>query len=396
MRCLWLTWIDPAPEYDGQRIYSGRLIKALADTGADVHVLCTAGADSHRRDGEREDGVAWHLVEHEFPPAWRSVPSQLPRIAHRSAVPAMQARLSALLADATWDCVVFDGLYPGWALDPVRRRLGGRGRGCRLVYISHNHEGSMRASIAKGARPHPLRSVLLRHDARKAGLLERRLVEAADLVTAITPEDAARFEEQAPDKPIVVLPPGYQGRRVPERRITADVPRRAIIVGSFEWITKQMNLSEFLAEADPVFAKAGAELQVVGAGPDRFFDRLRGGLNATELVGRVDSLTSYLDQARIAIVAERLGGGFKLKVLDYVFNRLPIAALTGSVAGVPLAADASMLSYEGHATLARGVSSALDDLELLNRLQTEAYQACAERFDWGDRGQRLATSIAAL
>lgn len=396
MRCLWLTWVDPVPEHDGQRIYSGQLIRSTAGAGAELHVLCAADERSHRRDGDREGQITWGLVRHDFPPAWASIASPLPRIAHRSGVPAMRQRLAAALAGTAWDCIVFDGIGSGWALDPVRRALAGSGHRTRLVYLSHNHEESTRRTVAAGAQGNPLRTTLLRRDARKVGWLERRMVETVDLVTAITPDDAARFRARAGTKPILVMPPGYDGRRVGERLITGAVPRRAIIVGSFQWIAKQMNLRDFLLAADPLFAAAGAELEIVGSGDPEFFDELRGGLRATRLVGRVESVDPHLDNARIAVVAERLGGGFKLKVLDYVFNRLPIAALEGSVAGTPLTPDLSMLTFADHRPLAKGVLAALDDLDLLNRLQASAFRACAERFNWSDRGERLAATIGAL
>jgi hypothetical protein len=31
-----------------------------------------------------------------------------------------------------------------------------------------------------------------------------------------------------------------------------------------------------------------------------------------------------------------VSGGFKLKTLNYIFNRVPIAAIRGSIAGLPL------------------------------------------------------------
>lgn len=395
MRCLWLTWVDPCPEHDGQRIYSGRMISAVAEAGAKVHVLCGASDLSPRREGDSEAGVTWHPVPHGLPPAWTSLGSGLPNIAHRSAVPAMQRRLLRALEAGPWDSIVFDGIGSGWALPYVARTLQDRARPCRLVYVAHNHEASMRRRIALRAEGSLLRRIMLRQDAAKIARLERRLVEAADVVTAITPDDAMLFERDAGAKPIVVLPPGYNGRRVATRQITEAVPRRAIVVGSFDWVAKQMNLEEFLAAADPLFAAAGAEIEVVGNGAPGFFDRLRGGLKATRLVGRVDSLMPHLDEARIAVVAERLGGGFKLKVLDYVFNRLPVAALDGSVAGTPLTPNDSILTFAHHRPLAEGVLSALDDLALLNRLQSSAYHACARRFDWSDRGRQLAAAIAA-
>ena len=261
-----------------------------------------------------------------------------------------------------------------------------------IVYIAHNHEESLRAQLAAPAQS-GLRS-LYQADADKAGALERALVDAADLVTAITPDDRARYLARRPDKRVLVLSPGYGGPRARERKITADLPRRVVLVGSFEWVAKRMNIEEFLTAADPVFAAAGIELQVVGGGPD-FMRRMRRRTSAATLVGAVESVQPYIDQARIAIVPERTGGGFKLKVLDYVFNRLPIAALQDAVAGVPLHANDSILLYADHRSLALGVRDAIDDLGLLNRLHARAFDACADRFDWATRGRGLVDAMAA-
>ena len=42
------------------------------------------------------------------------------------------------------------------------------------------------------------------------------------------------------------------------------VPRRAIVVGSFSWIAKQMNLERLLEAANVVFTRQQIELHVVG------------------------------------------------------------------------------------------------------------------------------------
>jgi len=116
----------------------------------------------------------------------------------------------------------------------------------------------------------------------------------------------------------------------------AHFKKRAVIVGSFDWIAKRMNLEEFVDIADPMFAECRAELQAVGSAEEAFLARLRQNTVATRFTGTVPDVTRYMDQARIAIVPERNGGGFKLKVLEYVFNRIPVFALSGSFAGVPL------------------------------------------------------------
>jgi glycosyltransferase involved in cell wall biosynthesis len=214
-------------------------------------------------------------------------------------------------------------------------------------------------------------------------------------VTAITPEDLQLYRRRRCDKPMGVLTPGYRGRRLPERRISADLPRRAVIVGSYDWIAKRMNLEEFVDVADPLFAEQGAELQAVGSAEKRFLDRLRQKATATCFTGTVPDVTRYIDEARIAIVPERNGGGFKLKVLEYVFNRIPVFALSGSFAGVPLIHNDSVMLFPDHAALAHGVLEAIDDVERLNRLQERAYAACRGRFDWASRGRQILSAITA-
>jgi len=396
MHCLWITWIDPLPEHDGQRIYSGRLIDALAAAGARVDVLCAGHDASPRHDGCMEDGVRWRLVPEERHRPWRSVLSPLPHIAYRPATRAMRERLDQLLGERNWDRVIFDGLSAGWALEPCLAHYGTQCRRPRLVHVSHNHEESTRAAVARNYSGNPLGKLIIQHDAEKAATLERRLADRVNLVTAITPEDAAKFATRSRRTPVTVLQPGYAARKVAHRRIDATTPRRIVLVGSFDWVAKQMNLREFLAVAAPLFAENGTELQVVGGGDAAFLAEMRKTHPATDITGRVPDISAYFDGARIAIVPERSGGGFKLKVLDYVFNRVPVAALRGAVAGMPLKPGKDMLLFGNYRELAQGVLNVIDDFDLLNALQDNAYAACAEAFDWRKRGQALFSAIAAL
>ncbi|MDX9862835.1 MAG: glycosyltransferase family 4 protein [Rhodospirillales bacterium] len=394
LRCLWLTWTDPQPEHDGQRIYSGRLIDALAGAGAAVDVLCFASEGSRRRYGTVEGRVAWWPAPRASRPGWASLFSSLPNLAYRSESKALRQTIRQAAVERLWDAVVLDGLGAGWAL-PLLAPLRGPG-GCRpqVVYVAHNHEESTRARVAVDYRGSPFVKTALRLDSFKVRRLEQRMVDRADLITAITPEDAERFIEGRPDKRIIVLPPGYAGQRIPRRLITADHPRRAVVVGSFDWVAKRMNLERFLTVADPLFGASKTELHVVGNGAPEFMEQLRRRFPATRFVGAVPAIEPHLAEARIAVVPELTGGGFKLKVLDYVFNRLPIAAIDGSVTGVPLRAPESLLSFKSLEDLACGVVAAIDDLPLLNRLQDRAFAACANQFEWQTRGEWLLTHTA--
>lgn len=386
MRCLWIGRDCPYPADSGDVIYSSRLLESFRDAGADVTMLCRA------RDGgpppDLPDGVTWRIVTSPVRSSFSSLVTRAPNIGRRHDTPAMGAALADELGRAPWDVVLFDHIGAAWALSQIRTHRQ-RSPGSKLVYLSQNHEASTRMLVARNAPGNPAAGAVLRFDAWKAGRLERALVAAADLVTVVTDDDRTAFVEDAPSTPCLVLMPGYLDRVVEARTLTADLPRRAVIVGSFDWVAKRMNLEEFLEVADPLFAAAGAELLVVGRGPADWLERLRSRMKATRLTGFVDSVLDHLDDARIGIVAERSGGGFKLKVLHYVFNRVPVAALSSSLSGVPLVEGESDIEAPTLHALAERTLAAIDDLDRLNRLQQRAFDACRDRFDWTTRGRSL-------
>ncbi len=395
MRCLWLTLADPKPAYNGQHLYSGGLIDAVAQAGADVVVVGLVRPESSRRDGAREGSLLWRLADDRPLSPRASLASSLPNIAKRCTTPTMRQLLGDVLAGGQFDTVVFDGISAGWALRSVLERWPRRRNRPKIVYVSHNHESSLRRALAEN-HPGFLKRQALKLDACKITWLEHDLVAAADLVTAITPEDRALYSADWPHKRIEVVTPGYRGRFIAERQITPDLPRRAVIVGSFDWIAKRLNIEEFIRVADPIFAAHGVELEVVGSGDRSYFDQMQKSLVATHFTGTVDRVDRYMESARIAIVPERNGGGFKLKVLEYIFNRMPIFALEGSVAGVPLERDESIQLYPDQQALALGVWRAMDDLGRLNRLQNRAYERCRDSFDWPSRGRHFLSAVSAL
>jgi hypothetical protein len=231
-------------------------------------------------------------------------------------------------------------------------------------------------------------------DAWKIARLERRVVSKAELVTANTDDDGETFTRFGA-KAVITLMPGWAGKVVGERTLTADVPRRVAILGHWDWHVKQANLEKFLTVADPMFAAEGAQIQVLGPAPERWREALTARLRATSFAGWVDNLGTELAQSRLGVVAEPAGGGFKHKSLDYIFNRLAVAALDGSVSGLPLGPD-DLISAPDERQLAARVLAAMDDFERLNRMQEAAYAACQPLRGWDSQGRRLLEALQAL
>jgi glycosyltransferase involved in cell wall biosynthesis len=392
MNWLWVTLADPDPATNGQLIYSEGLIRAAHDAGAS---LCVVGLSRREKLDRPPDaaGLAWQLGEERAWPRWRRTIRALPEAAQRGVSASMSRALARALAARPWEAIVFDSICAGWALPEVLHHQTRVGRPAKMVYIAHNHEITVARRIADAARG--ARRLHKGWDAVRMARFERRLIAASNLVTSNTPEDCRTFADEAGPKPVILLPPGYGGPRVAERTIDASIPRRAVVIGSFDWPPKRISLERFLAAATPILEAAGVELQIVGETQPEYLGALRERFPSVDFVGRVQDVRPYMAHARIALVPDELGG-FKLKGLDYVFNRLPILAMDVALPGMPLEDGLSVGLFDSHRALAEGVVALIDDFATLNRRQREAYEACALRFDWQRIGRHLVDSIREL
>jgi glycosyltransferase involved in cell wall biosynthesis len=381
MKCLWVSGDVPHPPAYGKLVYSAGLSEALARAGVDVVGLGLLSNDVEPPEAR----VRWHGVRAARIGRAASLRSSRPSMT--VATTPLSAALAEHLRREPWDVVVVDHLEVGWVADAVDRS------GPPIVYVAHNHERSVRSTAARRDGNRLDRRLALRWDASKAGRLERHLLERASLTVAITDHDARRFRTDAPSAEVLVLTPGYSGTRRVSRTIDDTTPRQVTIVTSLDWHVKQANLAEFVAAADPLFANAGITLAVAGRAPAEFAQGIERSARATSLLGRVDDLDQLLDDSRIGIVAEPVGGGFKLKVLDYVYHRVPTASVAGSMEGVPLRDGIDHLVFPDVGELAVGVVDIIDDYPRLNRLQQHAFDRCGSAYDWSERGTRLAEAL---
>jgi polysaccharide biosynthesis protein PslH len=389
MRGLWITRALPFPLDTGDRIYSARLMRSVAEAGADLTVVGFAPqpADAVPAGGS----IRWRTVGGAPHGAARALASTMPLVAAAHATPAYRREIAAL-AQQDWDFVVFDQYGTGWAMAPFLRRRTRAGAPV-LVHIAHDHEASVYASLVRGFKGSPIRRLGLWQNWLKTRRLERRIARSVDLVTAITTEDAARFAADAPHTASVVLTPGYDGAVSARARIDASVPRRVVMVGNYNWVAKSENLRQFVAAADASFHAHGIVLDVVGSMSDPLAQELRCGTKATVLHGFVDDIAPIFANARIAVVPEEIGGGFKLKFLDYIFGRVAVASLSHATAGLPDEIRRAMICCDDLPALVRAIIARIDDTDALTALQDAALSAAQARYRWADRGRDLRAAV---
>ena len=395
MKGLWIGRFLPFSRRAGDAAYSRGIATALTHAGVELTVMGLRDPSGDPQPAAAERAAPeWSAVEGGRRPDLRAIASALPLEAGRFGTRAYRAALRQML-DRDFDAIFLDHYAAIWALDVIERRFGRRGRPL-LVHVSHDFSSLLTAEIVRNYTGDPLRRLLLRMNGWKVRRAEARLVQACDLITCNTEADRDAYAREFAPRATLVLRPGYDKARVERRTITERTPRRAVILGSFHWIAKQMNLATFLEVADPIFAAAGIELHVIGEVPADFQDAWRPKLRATMFRGFVDSLDDEMETMRVGLVAETTGGGFKHKVLDYAFRRVPIAAITGSIAGLPDDFLAGCVFAPDAAALAHATVDLIDDVDRLNRNQDQVYRAATSQFDWDANGEMLAAKLGEI
>jgi hypothetical protein len=390
MRCLWISRHIPFPSDDGAKVYSANLAQSLAQSGMLLRFMGLGNADAVP---DTATSVEWLAVPGKKRSKTLGSLGAWPIAAAIDATKAYRAMLEAQLREP-WDAVVLDSYATGWALDRcLAYRNEWHAHQPVLVHVSHNHEELLWGVMAREARGSALKRLALRRNAIKVGELERRIVRNIDLLTTITDEDLQSLGAGLDQNRSLALTPGYTGRIASVRRITAATPRRVIIMGSFQWIVKQENLVRFVEIADPIFKAQGIELDIVGDVPPAFLAMLQGRCRATHFHGFVSNAASFLSSARIAVVPESIGGGFKLKFLDYIFGRVPVATVSQATAGLPAELHCAMLCSDGLSGLVRKIVSHIDRVDELNRMQESAFTIGRSQFKWSVRGERFRQAI---
>lgn len=391
MKILCLHRWDTRNPTDGQLLYSDGLISSLERLGANITVLATS-----RPDTNHLPPVFGRKIQE--PSRW---PKPLSLFSTLSSDAFMQRSRGFMQALRTAlkelpDVVIFEYYATGWALDLVIDHYrANRAPRPLIVYISHNHEASLRRKVAAAYQGNAVMRLVVRMDAAKAARLENRLMAHSDLVFAITDDDAELYRQEFPDKDYVTLLPAYGGAFREAGFIRGDTPKRVIMMGSMLWIAKKENIRRFIAAAGEKFTAAGIELLLIGRSEPEFLEAMRKLSPCVNAVGFVEDPLPLLHTSRIGLMPDELGGGFKLRVMDYIFNGVPLAVIRSQIKGLPINPATDMIAAEDVEDLADQIISTIDNIDALNEMAKRAQAKCVNKFDWDSRGMLVLETINA-
>ena len=229
--------------------------------------------------------------------------------------------------------------------------------------------------IAEASGP---KKAALKTDLIKLRNLENRLLRECSVVSAISEADVETFRKRGGAGKTVLALPVYKGQRLPARTIDDNTPRRVAIISTLFWDAKLDNLLEALEGLQPLI-DSGVELTVFTGGYPPPLEIIAANPKVA-FEGFVPDFQEALGNCRVGLVYEPLGGGFKMKTLDFIFHRVPLVVGAGSAAGLPLTAGQDLIEVADHHGLADAIGSIIDDTDRLNQLQQDAFEKCKDAF----------------
>jgi hypothetical protein len=312
-----------------QFLYSGVPDRLGRARRSDMTVIGLAREHGRlRRSTSRTSGGIWPRAQPVS--RWRQLASRFPAAALRSWGTGTRTALIKHRGRSAGIRFVLDSINGRLGAAPCPRLPAPPAADPRILYLAQNDETEAALAIARAEHGVKRMGGWPMH-ARRAGS-ERWLVAQRPTWPAPTrPTIAGPSNRYRPDKSCR----SCRGLcRVDQRepRNRRSVPRRAIVVGSFDWAAKRAASRPSWSRPRVLFAGTRSRCSIVGRTEDAYAAWLRQTGVRRRCGGTVSDPAPYLADARIALVPDVLGG-FKIKTIDYEFSRTPIFAIEAPCPG---------------------------------------------------------------
>ena len=249
--------------------------------------------------------------------------SKYPAMIANRRTPQMIKTVQDILEKEEYDVIIVNMFRLSYLIEYIQKYKG------KKVFISHNVESQLSQSTYK-YQHNCIKKLAYYLDYLKTRHYEKKYLAQFDILTTICDVDKELFSAILPSKRIEVLPPviNMSGCGIS----TDKVQDKFILCGAFHWEPKFINLQLLLhARNISLFKESCYDLMIVGRANKKDVDYINQHYEGIHMTGTVDSVLPYYEEARISIVPELVGGGFKLKIAEAVQYGKPIVAIKGSV-----------------------------------------------------------------
>jgi len=327
-KVLFITSSNPYTKNNGDYIYSASILDNLVKLSCKIDIVYfNSNPNEPYIDADRMQFNKSIPVKFKRKNKIKLIFSGKPgSIANRNSILFLK-EISNLLQKQKYDSVFVNHFRMLFTL-PTIQKYKNRSK---IIFISHNVESLLNKNLLKFQR-NWLYKIAYWQDYLKTKIYEKRSVKCFSIVTVISEYDAEYFKKIFQVKDVRILRPIIQLKAQDFLNQNEKKINNVIIGGSFTWKPKKENLLLFLnAKNFYKLFQLGISVTVVGMAEKNFIDYVNNKFNGVNMIGPVSSMWPFYQKSKIAIIPERLGGGFKLKILEAAQTKTAIIAIEGAI-----------------------------------------------------------------
>jgi sugar transferase (PEP-CTERM/EpsH1 system associated) len=286
--------------------------------------------------------------------------------------PEVRRRYAELLASATFDVIVCDFLFPGplmhWKTPPP------------TILFTHNVEAQVWERHYK-ITTNPFMKTACWLESRALAGVERRCVELADHVVAVSENDRAFFLQYVDAGRVSVIPTGVDAEYF---RPSPDLeqPDTMAFTGTMDWMPNEDGVAYFVDKILPLIRHEipDAAFLAVGRRPPRRIQALASG--SVVVTGAVEDIRPYLGKAALCVVPLRSGSGTRIKIFEAMAMGKAVVSTPLGAEGLPVQHGENIILAEDPADFARQVVALLRDPQRRAQMGQAARQLVEQNYGW--------------
>ena len=396
MRILFLSQIVPWPLDAGPKIKSWNVLRHLKEAGHEVWFVSFVRAEEEKHIPKVKE-----LLDHAwFVPLKRSRINDFfflaksrftgyPFLVERDQLPEMHELVKRLLAENHFDIFHADQVTMTQFFNfPVAHNRGG-GDLPKRVFDAHNATWKILERTANESRG-PIKW-LYRDEMRRLQQFEKKIIVDFDHTFTVSEIDKSSFLEiledpRAVSKKITSIPIGINSRSYEASgNGSPDRPNQIVTLGSLNYPPNADGIRWFMREVYPLVLQKipDAFLWVIGKNPPSdFFEYEKECADHLKVTGYVDDLTPYFDQASLAVIPVKVGGGMRVRILECFARGVPVITTTIGAEGIDVADGQNIFIEDEEEKFAQRIVEVLATEPLRSKVVLNAKNLVMEKYDW--------------
>lgn len=243
----------------------------------------------------------------------------------------------------------------------------------KVILLSHNLEVSNKWSYVRyGSLAIKLVALF---ETISIFIWEKLISRKGHAIIAINSHEQEVYSKWSKEKPAFLIYP-YTDKLISKNKNTSLAKSLVAMVGSYGYKAKEMNTLWLIELYNEISGRISSDLilHIIGRGASKKLKESAGKAKPVRFIGEVESLKEWYDKSIAAIVPERLGGGFKLKIIEAVSFDVPLIIHRNALLGSGFEEGIDCLAFENGVELSQSLKLVHEDTELSKKLREKAIE----------------------